>query len=300
MGLEEKLIQSIEKGEDFDIAEALLIASGIASELDVVAYKEKLNQIATDFSTKLRSLLGGTLFDELEQKHPSLSRDEEALMGYKLHEYFFENKPRRYNSNFLFHQVIDAQLSNSEEVGNCVGLVSLFHTVGEIIGIKTIPVLTNEHIYLQQKTDKGNRITIETTLPEGYNYKKDDEGKVGNKLNMVSSIYNSRVINSKDREGLIGSWIRISPNDSRPHAYRAMDFFEAKDYKTAELHFRKAIDLNMTGAAYFAGYAGCLFQKGDLENAKFFAEYSLKLKPDLKFPRDLLADIASVDQSPHQ
>lgn len=301
MGLEDKLIQSIERGKDFDTAEALLIASGIDSEQTITSYKEKLNQIASDFATKLRAQLGGTLFDELEAKHPNLSRDSEALMGFKLHEYFFESKPKRYNSNFLFQEVIDAQLSDSERVGNCVGLVSLFHTVGEIIGIRTVPVLTNDHIYLQQETDKGNRVTIETTLPEGYDYKRSEEGKVGNKLNMICSVYNSRVINSKGKEErakLIDVWMRINPQDPRPYAYRAMDFIGVKDYESAEQHFRKAIDLNMQGAAYFAGYAGCLFQKRDLEHARFFAEHSLKLKPDLQYARDLLADIETADQSP--
>jgi tetratricopeptide (TPR) repeat protein len=294
MGLEDKLIQTIERGEDFDTAEALLVASGIDSESDIVTYKEKLHQIASDFSTELRSQLGGTLFDELEEKHPRLSRDSEALMGYKLHNYFFDNKPKRYNSNYLFQEVIDAQLSDSERVGNCVGLVSLFHIVGSIIGIKTVPVLTSEHIYLQQETDKGNKIIIETTLPEGYDYKKDDEGKVGDKINMVCSIYNSRVIHSEDkgeRNRLIEVWQKINSKDPQFHAYRAMDFFEAEDFENAEIHFRKAIDLNMSGATYFAGYAGCLFQKGDMENATFFAEHALKLKPDLQYAHDLLTDI---------
>lgn len=294
MGIEDILIKTIERGEDFDIAEALLIASGIDSELDISSYKDKLHQIASDFSTQLKDQLGGTLFVEMEDKYPRLCRDSEALMGFKLHEYFFDNKPKRYNSTYLFHDVIDAQLSDSEEVGNCVGLVSLFHSIGEIIGIRTVPVLTNDHIYLQQETDKGNKITIETTLPEGYDYKKDDEGKIGNKVNMVCSIYNSRVINSgslEERNRLIDNWERINPEDPRPHAYRAMDFFEAEDYKTAEQHFRKAIDLNMSGAAYFAGYAGCLFHNGDLDNAKFFAKHALKLDSSSGYARGLLKDI---------
>ena len=306
MGLEEKLIQTIERGEDFNTTEALLIASGINSPLEIEAYKNKLQTISNDFSAILRKRLSdGTVFDEIKDRQDEglLSSDSEALMGYELQRYFFETKSERYNSRFLFNEVIDAQLSDSKEVGNCLGLVALYHTVGELIGVKTLPVFTRAHTYLQQSTDRGNRILIETTDSKGYNAEKEELGKVGTKIDLVSEMYQTRINESRDRNErnqLIDILIRINPNNPKPYASRAMDFFEDEDYENAGINFREALDRDKTNDSYFSGYAACLFKKGDIDSAKFYVKHALRLNSASEYAKGLLTEMEAVDQSPNQ
>ena len=303
MGLEERLIQSIERKEKINTAEALLIASGVDSEQEIDAYKIKLQEIVNNFSETLRKRLQyKTVFNGLKgRKYENLlTSDGEALMGYNLHRYFFEKKQERYNSRFLFNEVIDAQLSDSKGVGNCLGLVMLYYTIGELVGITTFPLFTKEHTYLLQSTNKWNRVLIETTDSEGYNTQKEKEGRVGTKIDLVSELYQTRIYESKnrtERNRLIDILIRINPNNAKPYASRAIDFFEERDYENSKINFRRAIELDKSNYSYFSGYATCLFKKGDLSNARFFVELALRLNSDSRYARDLLADIVSKKTS---
>ena len=284
MSLEDKLAQTITNGEEFDTAEALLIASGIDSKKTIADYKEKLRQIALGFRTSfrigwLRDSLQISLWEEFRRKYPQLAQDNEALESYALHKYLFGYRPTRYNPHrFLFHEVINAQLSPTEEVGNCVGLASLFHTVGELIGIKTVPMLTYNHIYLLQETVEGNKINIETATPYGYDYKRHD-GRVSNKRGIVSSVYAHRISvahNKEEKDRLTGIWAGITLDRSHILACNAFSFFENGNFKDAERCFKTAIELDPLYAAYFAGYNKRLVQESYPELAMFFTRLSLE------------------------
>ena len=181
MKLEERLIINSLNDSEFDLEEGLLIASGLDSEEKIGEYKGKLDLIHER----------GKSFIDMHQRQ--VPEDYVSLERAKLlFQYLYVGKPSRYNGNFLFTDVLDAQLSDGDcAVGNCTGLTSLYTVLalreGLDVGIKLMPGHVKNLLFLN-----GLEIEVENTNPDGFGKIGLDYEKLKNPNYLIHLIYDSR------------------------------------------------------------------------------------------------------------
>jgi tetratricopeptide (TPR) repeat protein len=130
---------------------ALLVISGL-NRVGIIEYNLKINGLHNVFK------------DHLKQKTDvRLSGFEKAYM---IHEFLWSNNSERYNSNVTLDKVVDAELAG-EQVGNCLGLTSLYAVMLERENIRSEIVVTNNHV-LSRLRSRKRTVNIETTSKSGY------------------------------------------------------------------------------------------------------------------------------------
>ncbi len=153
-----------------NLEKSLLTASGCQTDEEVNTYIKKLDSIQDHFEIYLRKFKNNKTYQKFKQSSFSSSADAWALF-----EYFWETKPKRYNSNFLLKDVIDAQLDNDQNqaVGDCFGLTSLYTVIGlrEELNLSLITGLTfsEDKGHILNRLREGSEImNIENTYRYGF------------------------------------------------------------------------------------------------------------------------------------
>ncbi len=180
--LEEQLFNKSENGNlSMGLPGAAFIASGLDS-IQIEEYMKRFN----DFSTNIRDKIKG------DDKR----KDAEAIFHW-----LWKTKPNRYErgGNFRLHLVIDAYWGETEKVGNCLGLTTLYNSLVQEFGIPMKTAYLENfmgfpHVFSILFSDEG-KIPIENIFPNGFDYdshKHNREIAVWDNLHLVADIYNSR------------------------------------------------------------------------------------------------------------
>lgn len=186
LDLEEKLIRMC-KDEEFDLANAGLIASGIRDKGGLDFYLDKFNGLVLSIAADSRVS----------------SAETDVKKAQAVFDWLWESKPKRDDSASRLTDALDNQLSNREQVGDCMGLTLLYNSICQRLGISMKAVWTVRHIYSAMDTEKGI-IPVENTMRYGF----------GNGLGVGIVIGNQQLI-------------------QRFLLRQAFDYKEAKDHKQA-------------------------------------------------------------------
>ncbi len=148
--LDEELIGMC-RTEKFDLAATGFIASGIRNRDELESYLVKFGELV--------AIIGS---DEKVNNAKTDVDKAEAVFNW-----LWVSKPNRYNSAPRLTEALDNQLSDSEEVGDCMGLTLLYNSVCQRLGIDMNAVWTIRHIY--SAMDVGEEINpIENTSRDGF------------------------------------------------------------------------------------------------------------------------------------
>jgi tetratricopeptide (TPR) repeat protein len=168
--------------KEFNLEKESLVASGVREDRQINQYMQKLEGL---YQQLINSI---TLPSELVAKAEVLFK------------WLWKEKPARYklHGNFKLNNVIDAQLStDTQTVGNCLGLTLLYNCLLKKIGINAEALYLENafgigpHVLTLLQTEESI-IDIENILPDGFDYKGhlDSPSRIrwGNK-ELVADIY---------------------------------------------------------------------------------------------------------------
>lgn len=242
--LEEKLIQDIRSGENVSLERALFIISGLATEREIKRYIGKLDEIHNGFTEKLKT------------KSPlNLSATRKYLVSFHaklLFEYLWNSKPKRYDSNFLLTDVINAQLNRdiNQKVGSCVGLTSLYTVLGLRENLNLTIMVSDSHIVNRLRLD-NTLADIDNTDPFGFDCNIEEKNfREFPSLKLLANVLNSRgmaqerIDNFEKANEDYEKAIEINPEYANAYNNRGNIKSKQADYTGAIKDYNKAIELN--------------------------------------------------------
>jgi len=216
------LEQMLVKRRDMDLAEGALIASGVSDAGQLKCYRAKV--------------------DRMCQEIAPASADDDVARAKQVFHWLWRSKPHRYErgGNFRLGDVIDAQLGQSEAVGNCLGLTILYNVLAQRLGLEVEAIYLDDafgigpHVLTLLRT--GERpIDVENMLPHGFDYAGHRDcprrRQWGNK-ELVADVYHSmgnRFFHRGELERAIQSYdeaIRLSPSYATPRFNKGIALVE--------------------------------------------------------------------------
>ncbi len=188
--LENELFKNAESGTfSMSLPQAAFIASGVDS-----SQLEKYINKFFDMITGLRNHVKG---------HDKVKNTETIF------DWLWEIKPNRYelDGNFRLTQVVDAQLDETERVGNCLGLTILYNSLAKELNLSMKAAhldnfMGHPHVFSILYTEMS-MIPIENIFPDGFDY---DPHKLNSQLvewdniHLIADLYNSRANEEGDDE----------------------------------------------------------------------------------------------------
>ncbi len=187
-----KLYKKLFDGEEMDLAQGALIASGVSDEGEFNRYLAKLDHFCYEIT------------------HAPKSSDVE--MAKEIFLWLWRSKPHRYRQrgSFRLNDVIDAQLGETDTVGNCLGLTVLFNVLAQRFGLKVLTVHLEDafgiglHVFTELRAGMHS-IDIEHSLPHGFDYRKhksNPQREEWGDRELVADIYHSVANDFSER----GEW----------------------------------------------------------------------------------------------
>lgn len=186
--LETRLLELMEAPEDFDLAEAAFIASGVKDEAEL-----------NEYLTKFEKIVKGAAENPAVQ---AAENDKEKV--YAIFSYLWNSAhPTRYKKDEnKLTKVIDNQINGKVPVSNCMGLTVLMDAVCQRMGIEIKSVRTFKHIYSAMEYN-GKIIYIENTQKEGFDIPAKERKLMENKdllINMIRNIASTYLSKNKRKE----------------------------------------------------------------------------------------------------
>jgi len=161
--LEGKKGEKGEKGGEMDLAKGALLASGVETEQEFNRYLAKIDRLC--------QRIADTLCDLFEK-----GSDWEKAKG--IFDWLWLAKPHRYEygGSFRLAEVLDAQLGESDKVGNCLGLTLLYNVLAQRFGLMVGAAHLEDafglgpHLFTVLYTG-GRTIDIENIFYDGFDYR---------------------------------------------------------------------------------------------------------------------------------
>ncbi len=187
----EKLLFESEK---IDLAQGALIASGVNEVREFNSCMAKIDQFCQEIAHNLKG--------------------SEVERAKEIFHWLWKSKPHRYQQrgSFKLNDVIDAQLGETEPVGNCLGLTVLYNVLVQRFGLEVKAVHLEyafgigPHVFTVLHA--GSRsIDIEHSLSYGFEYrvhKYNPQREEWGDRELVADIYHS-VANSSAE---VGKWAK--------------------------------------------------------------------------------------------
>ena len=178
------------ESEKVNLAQGALIASGVNEVREFNRYMAKIDQLCQEIAHSLKG--------------------SEVERAKEIFHWLWKSKPHRYQQrgNFKLNDVIDAQLGETEIVGNCLGLTVLFNVLAQRFGLKVKAVHLEyafgigPHVFTVLHAESRS-IDIEHSLPYGFDYrghKGTPQREEWGDRELVADIYHS-VANSSAEQG---------------------------------------------------------------------------------------------------
>lgn len=208
-----------------DLAQGALIASGVNNERALAQYLAQIEQLCLQIGAEAISHHGGDL--------------EKAK---RIFDWLWRAKPRRYQyqGNFKLTDVLDAQLGEKDEIGNCLGLTLLYNVLGQRFGLKVRAGQLEDALGLGPHVFTvlyvaGSSIDVENVFPHGFDYRghlDNPQRQEWGDRELIADIYHSvgndlfasgkleRSIESYDRA------LMLHPGCSRAHLNKGIALVE--------------------------------------------------------------------------
>ncbi|MBI2137554.1 tetratricopeptide repeat protein [Candidatus Woesearchaeota archaeon] len=271
--LEDKVIESIIKGEAVELEEALLILSGLQSKEAIDGYKKKIGVLQEGFH---KYAVRGTV---------SEGETPPEQVAKALHDCLWEDNPNRYNGNFLLTEVVDAQLSQGSPVGNCVGLTSLFTVLALRERLNPSIMFDSTHVFSRLRT--GDKVLdIENTNSDGTKHSIDGFTE-SPAINLTTLVLNSRG-NVKKASGRLEEAVKdytqaISINPRLAEAYSNRGGVKQAQGRLEEAvkDYTQAISINPRLAEAYSNRGTAKQAQGRLEEAIEDYTQAISINPRL-------------------
>lgn len=272
MTLEEQIMEDVRNGRQVDIERALLIASGCETEGKIAEYKRKIDELESKFHAhSMHEFAGNKAKDETQLEK----------MAYSLDRFLWEKGNGRYNGNFLLADAVDAQINpETEGVGDCVGLSSLYAALGTRQGLKLAVLYKPEHIMLRLRIGRKT-IDIECTDPYGFGIDIKQSRHKSHKglgeaglIALVTTAYYNRGIAKMELgrfQDAIADYdraIKIMPDFALAYNNRGVAKYELGRFEDAIADYNKAIKIMPDFAPAYYNRGAAKEKLGDKEGAK--------------------------------
>jgi len=234
--LEKTLLKSA-VDEKIDLAQGALIASGVNDEREFNRYLAKIDRLSREIAQA--------------KKRSDVERAREVF------NWLWQARPGRYEyrGSFKLSDVLDAQLGESEKVGNCLGLTILYNVLAQRSGLMVKAVHLEDafgigpHVFTMLRIG-GRSIDIENIFPHGFDYR----GHKGNlqreewgDRELIADVYHS-VANGSFEQGKWGSAIEnydkaivLNPKYTKARLNKGIALAELGRVEEASELFREAI-----------------------------------------------------------
>lgn len=188
-----RLEAALLRGSAMELARGALIASGVKDKSVLAQYLAQIDQLCLQIGAEAVSHQYG---------------DREKAKG--IFHWLWRTKPNRYQrqGNFKLTDVLDAQLGEKDEVGNCLGLTLLYNVLGQRFGLKVRAAQLPDafglgpHVFTVLYA-AGRSIDIENVFPHGFDYPGHVESRQRQEWGdreLIADIYHS-VANSLFEQG---------------------------------------------------------------------------------------------------
>jgi len=238
------------QGGKIDLAQGALIASGVSSKRVLAQYLARIDQLCLQIGAEAT---------------PCHSDDLEKAKA--IFNWLWQAKPRRYQyqGNFKLTDVLDAQLGEKDEVGNCLGLTLLYNVLGQRFNLRVEAVQLEDafglgpHVFTVLHV-LGRSIDIENVFPHGFDYC----GHLGNPQRqewgdreLIADIYHSianSLFEQRELERAIESYdkaIRLNPKYTKARLNKGIALVELGRVDEARKWFREGEDYSSSDSVTF-------------------------------------------------
>ncbi|MFQ5924832.1 MAG: tetratricopeptide repeat protein [Dehalococcoidia bacterium] len=225
------------EGGRIDLDQGALIASGVETEPVLNSYLARIGQLCHRIAAK-----------DFRSKGSDVERARAIF------HWLWRTKPYRhqYRGNFKLTDVLDAQLGEKDEVGNCLGLTVLYNVLCRRFGLE-VKAVQMEHAFglgphvFSVLYVAGRSIDIENVFPYGFDYrghKGDPQRKEWGSGELGADIYHSRA-NSLFERGKLDSAIenydraiRLNPKYAKARLNKGIALVELGRLAEASERFR--------------------------------------------------------------
>lgn len=167
--------------DDIDLAEGALIASGVTDAGRLESYRARVDEMCRAIAS------AGAAGDAERAQH--------------VFQWLWKSKPYRYErgGSFGLGDVIDAQLGESERVGNCLGLTILYNVLARRLGLTVAAIYLNDafgvgpHVFTVLQA-AGRSIDVEHMFPHGFDYgghRNHPRRQLWGNKELVADVYHS-------------------------------------------------------------------------------------------------------------
>ena len=216
---------SLLRGGRIDLARGALIASGVNNERVLAQYLAQIDRLCLQIGAEAVSHEGGDL---------------EKAKG--IFHWLWRTKPSRhqYQGNFKLTDVLDAQLGEVDEVGNCLGLTLLYNVLGQRFNLEVRAVQLEDafglgpHVFTVLYV-AGNSIDVENVFPHGFDYRGHVDNPERNEWGdgeLIADVYHSIANSLFERlelESAIESYdkaIRLNPKYTKARLNKGIALVE--------------------------------------------------------------------------
>lgn len=226
-----------------DLAQGALLASGVETGREFDRYLAKTDQLCQIIAGAICGILGQ-------------GSEQEKAKG--VFDWLWQAKPNRYEygGSFRLTEVIDAQLGDSERVGNCLGLTILYNVLALRFGLAVGAAYLGDafglgpHLFSVLYSG-GHIIDIENIFPNGFDYL----GHRGEQEVDVSG--GTKRESWGDRELIADIYHSV-----------ANDFFTSEEWGRAIENYDKAIMLHSKYTKAYLNKGIALVELGKIEEAR--------------------------------
>lgn len=230
MDLLERLIDSLQGGNNIPLKHSFLIVSGIEDRDTGNDYLRKFDRIYHNYD----------IFAKRYGNNATMIKRAQALSEYLTNPVNYKIK------KFLFNEIIDARLSSSPFVkhGNCIGLTSLYNALAEEEGIQTGIYKRRDHI-LTRAFICGREYAIENTSSSGFDIRVESPAGIGYNLDLLAEILISRRFPNPDESLKMLNLAKIiSPRTSLIYLNSAATYYNIGKVKQALGDINQAIEID--------------------------------------------------------
>jgi tetratricopeptide (TPR) repeat protein len=251
MGMQRKqanLELALLRGGKIDLAQGALIASGVNSKRVLAQYLAQIDQLCLRIAAEAISYHG----DDLEKAKGIFN-------------WLWRAKPHRYQyqGNFKLTEVLDAQLGEKDEVGNCLGLTILYNVLGQRFNLWVGAVQLEDafglgpHVFTVLHI-AGSSIDIENVFSHGFDYRGhlDNPRRQGwGDRELIADIYHSianSLFEQRELERAIESYdkaIRLNPKYTKARLNKGIALVELGRVAEAREWFREKEDYSSSASA---------------------------------------------------
>jgi tetratricopeptide (TPR) repeat protein len=240
---EETILRDINDGAPVSLERALLVLSGLKTDIAIRSYQYRIDII---FDLFLRKFDDKSLSEQ--SKAPSYLHRSIAK---SIFEYLWNSKPKRFGEHFLLTDVVDAQLNSDVNclVGTCVGLTSLYSVLGLRAGLDLSLLMDLNHLLSRLRVGQ-QAIAIDHTDPQGFDCRNCEEFREFPLLILIANVLNSRGLMNERNGNLVTAKtdyhkaILINPEYANAFNNRGNMRFRDEDIEGAITDYSEAIRLN--------------------------------------------------------